>query len=76
MKYAQTTAIQSGYERSSSIRVSGGSETPIRGLLEFQEGGSGQRILENDAILARYGFDRDTAMLWGFDIEFAVKSKP
>lgn len=28
--------------------------------------------VENDQILAKYGFDRDTVMLWNFDIDFNV----
>jgi hypothetical protein len=51
----------------------GGQETPIRDLLDFQENGSAQRRAENDAILAKYGFARDTIMRWGFNIDFPVR---
>jgi hypothetical protein len=74
VKYAETTAIQSGYRRFDLPILMGGQETPIRALLDFQEGGSPQRRAENDAILAKYGFDRDTVMRWGFNIDFSVRS--
>jgi hypothetical protein len=73
VKYAETTAVQSGYRRVDLPVVMGGQETPIRDLLEFQEGGNPQRRAENNAILARYGFDRDTVMRWGFNIDFPVR---
>jgi hypothetical protein len=73
VKYADTTAIQSGYRRSDvPILSGGGEERPIRELLEFQERGNAKRIAENDAILAKYGYDRNTAMKWGFDVDFSV----
>lgn len=71
--YAETTAIQSGYQRSDLPVLLGGHETPIRVLLDFQEGGNPQRQAENNAILAKYGFDRDTVMLWNFSIDFPVR---
>lgn len=73
VKYAETTAIQSGYQRSDLPVLLDGHETPIRVLLDFQEGGNPQRQAENDAILAKYGFDRDTVMLWNFSIDFPVR---
>ena len=76
VKYAETTAIQSGYRRADLPILTGGQETPIRVLLEFQEAGNAQRQAENNAILAKYGFSRDTAMRWGFDIDFPVRPAP
>lgn len=73
VKYAETTAVQSGYQMYGRPLVTGGQETSIRGLLSFQERGNPQRIAENDAILAKYGFDRDALMLWGFDIDLTVR---
>jgi hypothetical protein len=73
VKYAETTAIQSGYRRSDLPVLLGGNETAIRVLLDFQEHGNPQRRAENDAILARYGFDRDTVMRWNFSIDFSVR---
>lgn len=73
MKYAETTAIQTGYERNDLPFVTGGQETPIRDVLEFQEGGSPARAAEHDRVLAKYGFERDTVMLWGFDVDFFVR---
>jgi hypothetical protein len=73
VKYAETTAIQSGYRRSDLPVLMGGRETPIRELLDFQEGGNPERRAEDDAILAKYGFDRDTVMRWGFNIDFPVR---
>jgi hypothetical protein len=73
VKYAETTAVQSGYERLGDLMVTGGSEGPIKELLEFQEQGSLKRRQENDVILTRYGFDRDTVMLWRFNIDYRVR---
>lgn len=76
VKYAETTAIQSGYRRSDVPILTGGDDRPIRELLNFQERGNRQRIAENDAILAKYGFDRDAVMKWGFDVGFSVSVEP
>lgn len=76
VKYAETTAIQSGYQRVGEPLVTGGQVAPIRSLLEFQEKGSVERMKENDAILARYGFGRDTEMYMNFDIDLPVRSLP
>jgi hypothetical protein len=76
VKYAETTATQTGYHRSDEPVITGGGTTPIRDLLEFQEGSHAQRAAENDQILARYGFNRDTPMRWGFDIDFQVAPDP
>jgi hypothetical protein len=73
VKYAETTALQTGYVRSAAPLLSGGQESPIGSLMAFQEGGNPARIRENDEILKRYGFDRDTPMFWGFDIDFLVR---
>jgi len=75
VKYAETTAVQSGYERSGPPLLTGGQESSIRELLEFQENGNAKRIAENDKILTKYGFDRDTVMRWGFDIDLPVRPK-
>ena len=73
MKYAETTAIQTGYERSDVPLVTGGRETPIGNLLEFQENGDRARTREHDKLLEKYGMTRDTVMRWAFDIDFAVR---
>jgi hypothetical protein len=44
--------------------------------MEFQEAGNPARIAENDKILKKYGFNKDTVMLWGFDIDFPTRAKP
>jgi hypothetical protein len=74
VKYAETTALQSGYHRSDEPVLTGGYEAPIRRLLEHQEKGKPERKAENDQILARYGFVRDTVMRIGFDIDFLVSA--
>jgi hypothetical protein len=76
MQYAETTAIQTGYARSGPPLVMGGQETPIRDVLEFQERGNRARRAEHDQILAKYGYNRDTVMLWGFDVDFLVRPTP
>lgn len=73
VKYAETTAIQTGYERADTPLVLGGQERRIGDLMEFQERNNPSRKAENDAILAKYGYDRDTVMLWGFDIDFLLR---
>ena len=76
VKYAETTAIQSGYERAGVAVLTKGQESPIREVLEFQEQGNWKRVAENNKILAKYGFFRDTVMRWGFDIDFPTRPKP
>jgi hypothetical protein len=74
MKYAETTAIQAGYQRSGPLKITGGNTVSIRVLLEFQEEGNPMRIAENDKLLAKYGFARGDQMLMGFDVDFPVGS--
>ena len=76
VKYAETTAIQSGYRRSSTPVVTGGYVKRIDSLLEFQEKGDPSRIADNNKLLAKYGFDRGTPMFMGFNIDFTVTSTP
>jgi hypothetical protein len=76
MKYAETTATQTGYKRSGRPSVVGGQETEIRELMSFQENGKPDLIAQNKALLDRYGFNRKTVMRWGFDIDFPVMSQP
>ena len=76
VKYAETTAVQSGYARTGPIVLSGGHERPIGVLLDFQERGNAARIAENDRVLTTHGFDRNTPMLMGFDIDFTVSPAP
>ncbi len=73
VQYAETTAVQSGYERAGDPYLSGGQVSPIDEVLKFQERGNQARKDENNALLAKYGFDRTTEMLWGFDIDFPVR---
>jgi hypothetical protein len=76
VKYAETTATQSGYQRSDAPAITGGRMNPISLLLEFQEQGDLNRIADNDKLLARYGFDRTTVMFMAFDIDFKVTPLP
>lgn len=77
--YAEMTALQSGYVRSHEPLVLGGQEVAIGRLMEFQERGPNgrnlERVKQNDELLAKYGFDRNTVMLWGFDVDFLVRPK-
>ena len=75
MKYAETSAIQTGYRRSGPPSVSGGDQQEIRKLLGFQENGKPELIAKNKKLLDKYGFSRDTRMLMGFDIDFPVITK-
>jgi hypothetical protein len=76
MKYAETTAVQTGYQRSDAPLVTGGRMSPIGPLLNFQERGVPERISDNDKLLGRYGFDRNTVMFMAFDIDFQVSPIP
>jgi hypothetical protein len=76
VKYAETTATQTGYQRAGTPKVSGGQESPIGDILDFQENGNPKRRAANDALLQRYGYDRHTVMHWGFDVDFAVRPIP
>jgi hypothetical protein len=76
VKYAETTATQTGYKRSGPPSVTGGGNEPIGDLMDFQEKGNPTRIAESKALLDRYGFNRNTVMHWGFDIDFPVMSQP
>jgi hypothetical protein len=49
---------------------------PIGRLLEFQEKGDPKRIADNDKLLAKYGFNRETPMFFAFDIDFTVAPLP
>jgi len=74
VKYAETTMIQSGYQITGGIRYvsDNASARPIGELMKFQEGGDLTRIRENDGLLERFGFTRDTVMEQNFDIELDV----
>ena len=76
IKYAETTALQSGYARADVPLVMGGQETPIDEVLDFQERGNPRRRQEHEEILAKYRYGRSTVMLWGFDIDFLVRPAP
>jgi hypothetical protein len=76
VKYADTTAVQTGYARVGTPKVKGGQLKAIEYIMDFQEAGNDTRKAENNALLAKYGFDRNTVMLLGFDIDFPVVSKP
>jgi hypothetical protein len=73
VEYAETTAVQCGY-RIAETRyvVSDEWEARIGDLLDFSEAGNPQRKAENDTLLTRYSFDRQTVMKQNFDIELSV----
>jgi len=73
VQYAETTAVQAGYQRSGDPVVTGGTTTAIRPFVWHQEQNNPKCVADNDRILAKYGFTRDTAMLWHFDIDFPVR---
>ena len=47
-------------------------ENEIGDLLTYFEAGNPQRKAENDDLLARFSFDRQTIMKQNFDIELSV----
>lgn len=71
--YAESTIVQLGYERVGQPTVTVRSESSIRPICQLQAGNNPWRIAEHDRLLARYGYDRDTPMYWGFDIAFPVR---
>jgi hypothetical protein len=83
VSYASTAAEQSG-SRVVGGQLTGGRVQPIGNLMgrylhEAAEGGAEtvQRVrAEQDAILQRYGFDRQTPMLTNFDIELSLEPIP
>jgi hypothetical protein len=75
VKYAQTSAIQSGYEPLGTFQMTPGQTKPIGALLKEAEGTSALRVKEHDALLKKYGFTRDTPMRMNFDISFPVNPK-
>lgn len=75
VKYARTSAIQSGYEPAGACKLIGGREAKIKDLLDFQARGAPGRTAEHDALLKKYGFTRDEEMLQSFNISFGVTPK-
>ncbi len=76
MKRAETTVAQTGYKRAGELIVNGGKTKPISEILKLQEGSNRQRQEENEALLKKYGFNRDTEMYVSFDIDFPVIKNP
>ena len=76
LKYADTTATQTGYTRSGTPKVTGGEQSPIREIMAHQENGKPDLIAKNKALLDQYGFDRKTVMYMKFDVDFQVVPKP
>src|SRR5262245_3988217 len=74
VKYAETTAVQSGYRRVGGTRYVPAEEweNAIDCLMGFHEKGNRVRIDENNALLQKYGFVRSTVMKQNFDIAFDV----
>jgi hypothetical protein len=81
VKYARTSAIQSGYQPAGAYKLSGGYYEKIGVLLRRQEVdaetriAAPKRIAEHDALLEKYGFTRETEMLRNFNISFGVAPK-
>jgi hypothetical protein len=73
VKYAETTAIQSGYRRVDLPVLVGGPRNADTGIARVSGGWQSSATGRNNAILAKYGFDRDTVMRWGFNIDFPVR---
>lgn len=76
MEYADTTAVQLGFERDGLPWISGGRDGVIDTLMKYQERGNAERIREHDQLLARYGLTRGTVVRYGFDVDFKVRVKP
>lgn len=73
VEYAETTAIQCGYQLVGTRYVAAGEWADEIGLLlSHFEAGNSQRVAENDNLLARFSFDRQTVMKQNFDIELSV----
>jgi hypothetical protein len=73
VEYAETTAVQCGYQIAAIEYVAGGEwEDAINVLLNYFEIGNPQRMADNDKLLARYSFNRHTVMRQNFDIELSV----
>jgi hypothetical protein len=72
----ETTLVQTGYQRSGKPVIIGGENVAIRKLMAFQEKGRPAIINYNKQLLERYGFNRDTVMLYGFGVDFPVLPKP
>lgn len=71
--YAETTAVQSSYQLASTMYVPAAEwENEIGALLNWHEDGNLQRKADNDTILARFSFDRQTVMKQNFDIVLSV----
>ena len=76
VKYARTSAVQSGYTPTGTYKVTTPGETEkISRLLAHQEQRNPARIDEHQALLDKYGFTRKTRMLMRFDITFEVRPK-
>jgi hypothetical protein len=73
VEYAETTAVQCGYRLVGTKYVAAGEwENEIGILLAHFEAGNPQREADNDNLLARFSFDRQTVMKQNFDIELSV----
>jgi hypothetical protein len=73
VEYAETTTVQCCYRPVKTRCVAAGEwEDEIGGLLDFFDAGSPLRKAENDNLLARFSFARQTVMKQNFDIELAI----
>jgi hypothetical protein len=73
VEYGETTAVQCGYRLVGTRYVAAGEwENAIGIMLNHFEAGNQQRKADNDNLLARFSFDRQTVMKQNFDIELAV----
>jgi hypothetical protein len=73
VRYAEDYAIQSGYRLLSVSYVTADEqEIEIDGMMKEFEDENPVRRKEHDEMLARYSFDRQTAMKQNFDIELTI----
>jgi hypothetical protein len=73
VQYAETTAVQCGYRVVETKYVPAGEwENEIGILLAHFAAGNPQREADNDNLLTRFSFDRQTVMKQNFDIELSV----
>jgi hypothetical protein len=73
VEYAETTAVQCGYRLVGTRYIAAGEwENEIGFLLSHFEAGNPQRKADNDTLLTRFSFDRQTVMKQNFDIELSV----
>ncbi len=79
--YADTALVQSGHQVA-SVKVTGGYREPINRLLQFrerrgQDAGLGDPaiVADNDALLAKYGIDREDPVYMAYDIHLELTSR-